>query len=369
MRLCSATVDRLYFAQVREDPLLEIETLQPAADRNLVVVSSGGCTALSLVARGAGHVVAVDRNITQNHLVELKAAAICSLDPDCLAGFLGAAHEPPAMRITQYSTLRPSLSYEAATYWDAHSKMIANGALNAGVSEQFIRIVVAAMRAMIHRSSRVDRLLTCRTLAEQRQLYVSEFNNRRWRLLFRALLSRGSFNRTYDSRFFENVENASFAAHFLALVEHGLCEIPVATNYFVHHMLRGHYPLRVAGGMPPYLDPATLAATREKLKRLELVDGGYAEYLATCDDETVDGFALSNICEWLDKSQIDELFAQVIRVAKPGAHLCFRNFVGHTDVPAFLRSVIREDVEAGREAILRDRSCIQSRIAFCTVEK
>jgi len=368
MRLRSAGADRLYFAQVREDPLLEIEALHPTADRTLVVVSSGGCTALSLLARGAGRVVAVDTNMTQNHLVELKAAAICSLDPECLPGFLGAAHSPAAMRTSQYATLRFSLSYEAAKYWDSHSRMIAKGALNAGVSERFIRVFVGAMRALIHPASRVDRLLACRTLGEQRQLCESEWNSRRWRTLFRALLSRGSFNRTYDSRFFENVENTGFAAHFLALVEHGLCEIPVATNYFLHHMLRGTYP-SIPGGVPPYLDPATLAESRENLGRLELVDGGYAQYLATCDDESVDGFALSNICEWLDQAQIDELFAQVIRAAKPGACVCFRNFIGHTEVPAFLRSVIREDVEAGRAAILRDRSCIQSRIALCTVEK
>ena len=36
-------------------------------------VSSGGCTALSLLAAGAGRVHAVDLNTTQNHVVELKA--------------------------------------------------------------------------------------------------------------------------------------------------------------------------------------------------------------------------------------------------------------------------------------------------------
>ena len=49
--------DRLFFAQVREDPRLEIEALAPLADANVVVVSSGGCTALSLL-RSAGHVTA-----------------------------------------------------------------------------------------------------------------------------------------------------------------------------------------------------------------------------------------------------------------------------------------------------------------------
>jgi hypothetical protein len=75
IRLPSASADRLFFAQVREDPLLEIDALVPAPDSTIVVVSSGGCTALSLVACGAGRVISVDSNSTQNHLVELKAQA------------------------------------------------------------------------------------------------------------------------------------------------------------------------------------------------------------------------------------------------------------------------------------------------------
>ena len=45
--------DRLFFAQVREDPRLEIDALGPLQDAKVVVVSSGGCTALSLLAAGA----------------------------------------------------------------------------------------------------------------------------------------------------------------------------------------------------------------------------------------------------------------------------------------------------------------------------
>ena len=108
---------------------------------------------------------------------------------------------------------------------------------------------------------------------------------------------------------------------------------------------------------------------RENAPGLELVDGTYQDYLATCADDSVDGFALSNICEWLAPSQVPGLFDQVVRVARPGARVCFRNFVGHTDVPARLKDVLVEDVGRGIAEIRRDRSCLQARIAICTVEK
>jgi S-adenosylmethionine-diacylglycerol 3-amino-3-carboxypropyl transferase len=361
-RLAGARADKLYFAQVREDPLLEIEALRPRANESLVVVSSGGCTALSLIARGAGRVVAVDLNSTQNHLVELKAAAMRSIDNDELVPFLGAGPMSGEARIGAYHSLRWMLSGAATGYWDHNQEMIARGVLNSGVSERFIRLVAGLVKTLVHPQSRIDRLLACRTLDEQQELYNREWNNRRWRALFNVLLSRRAFNRAYDSRFFENVANPSFAAHFRKLFEHALCEIPVATNYFLHHMLHGEYP---TSAIPPYLEEG--AAIPDD--NLELINGGFAEYLATVDDDSIDGLALSNICEWLNERQIFELVAQVARVAKPRARVCFRNFVGYTEIPTAFRSVIKENPDVGREAIRRDRSCLQSRIVICEVEK
>ena len=56
--LPNAVDDRLYFAQVREDPRLEIEALEPSADDSIVVVGCGGWTALSMLAAGGGQVLA-----------------------------------------------------------------------------------------------------------------------------------------------------------------------------------------------------------------------------------------------------------------------------------------------------------------------
>src|SRR5215469_4741906 len=118
--LPGAVDNRLYFAQVREDPLLEIEALSPTADDSLVVVGSGGCTALSLLAQGAGRVAAVDLNRTQNHLIELKLAAVTSLPHDALLGVLGGTNTPRAQRVEAYESLRRRLSPAARAYWDAH---------------------------------------------------------------------------------------------------------------------------------------------------------------------------------------------------------------------------------------------------------
>ena len=367
--LSGARTDRLFFAQVREDPLLEIEALAPLQGARVVVVSSGGCTAFSLLASGAKQVTAVDLNATQNDLVELKAAALRRLTMPEIMSFFGVARGTPERRARTYWTLRPFLGERAAGFWDTHQRLLGRGALTCGVSERFIGAVATVIRLFIHGQARIDRLLSATSLDEQRDLFEREWNSRRWRALFPILINRWTFNRAFEPEFFREVENPSFAAHFRQLLQHALCDVPVRDNYFLHQMLRGTYPSAVQNGIPPYLERTRREVLRSRLDQLELVDGGYAEYLATCPDSSVDALAISNICEWLDARGIDELFEQVVRVAKPGARFCFRNFVGHTEVPERFRSAVNEDVGAGRAAILRDRSCLQARIAICRIQK
>jgi S-adenosylmethionine-diacylglycerol 3-amino-3-carboxypropyl transferase len=367
--LPGARADRLFFAQVREDPHLEIEALAPLEGASVVVVSSGGCTALSLLASGAGHVTAVDLNSTQNHLVEVKVAALRWLAMPEILSFFGAAPGTPQRRMRSYRTIRPLLTEGAAAFWDTHEAMLGRGALACGVSEQFIGAVVKVVKLFIHGPRKIERLLSLQSLEDQREFFDREWNTRPWRLLFPLLLNRWTFNRALEPEFFREVENPSFSAHFRALLEHALCEVPVRSNYFLHQMLLGSYPTRVPDGVPPYLHPTRREVLRARLDSLALVDGGYGEYLATRGDSSVDALAISNICEWLDKEGIDQLFEQIVRVGKPGARLCFRNFVGHTEVPERFRNLVIEDVEAGRKAIVRDRSCLQSRIAICRIDK
>lgn len=367
--LKGAADDRLLFAQVREDPLLEIEGLRVRPGGKYIVVGSGGCTALSMIAAGAGHVAAVDLNKTQNHLTELKAVSLGLVSPWEYQGFLGAEPMQGKRRIRIYWALRDHLSVEAVRYWDAHGELIEHGVLSAGASEQFIRILARVIRAGVHPRSRIERLLACRSLEEQRRLYHDEWNNRRWRALFSVLVNRWTFTRTYDPAFFANVENPSFAKHFHKLFEHAICEVPVATNYFLHYMLTGAYPVLRDGGIPPYLDPAWDPTLDEITRSLEIVDGRYEDFLRASGTSSVDGLALSNICEWMDAFAIEALFEEVVRVARPGARLVFRNFVGHTEVPERLRDRVREDREAGLKAIANDRSCVQARIAICRIEK
>jgi len=362
--LPDALHDRLFFAQVREDPRAEIAALAPSSGETMVVVSSGGCTALSLLAAGAGQVVAVDLNRTQNHLVELKTAA-CRLGARDAIAFLGA--RPSTTRVATYTALREELSPSACCYWEARQRQIGAGVLGAGVSERFIGAVVTAMTVAVHPRSRVDRLLGCRTLAEQRALFAREWDTWRWRALFKLLCNRLVLRNTYTPQFFAYVENPSFALHFRRCAEHALKDLPAASNYFLHQMLTGSYPADEPDGVPPYLSATGAEKVVAARDRLHLVDGGMTEYLRSRPAASVHGFALSNICEWMTPAQIDTLFREVMRTAAPGARLVYRNFVGWTELPAWCERVVPNDV-LGTQLSREDRSVVQRRVVPCRVD-
>ncbi|SRR5216683_6694022 len=361
--------DRLFFAQVREDPLLELEAFAGHLDGALAVVSSGGCTALSLVAAGAGQVIGVDLNRTQNHIVDLKAAVTATAGPDQALAFLGGTPAAPAERTETYRACRGALTPGARLYWDAHPEAITRGVLNAGVSERLIGSIAWMIRRLAHPRARVERFLRCGTLDEQRQFYDREWDSVRWRLLHHLMANRVVLRKVYDPAFFQHIENPSFARHFLRLAEHVLTELPVRDNYFFHHIYLGYYRSGLGGGTPPYLAPENAAAMSAAAGRLTLVDGPLLAYLRSCPEGSLAGFSLSNICEWLTPGETDDLLGEIVRTARPGARLCFRNFVGWTEVPGRWRDVVREDRALGEALIARDRSMMQHRIAVCDIEK
>jgi S-adenosylmethionine-diacylglycerol 3-amino-3-carboxypropyl transferase len=357
---------RLLYGQVHEDPRLEVECLTPVLGDPIAVVSSGGCTALSLLAAGASDVRAVDSSASQNYVLELKLAAVAALDADDATGFIGGRPMAPPARLAVFRSLTPFLSEAGRTFWEARTRTVARGVLGAGASERFMHLVASIVRLLVHPRERIDRLLACRTLDEQRRLYETEWDSRRWRMLFKLLLGRRGLTAAHDAAMFQHVANPRFAEHFHARFEHTVTTLPVADNYFLHYALTDRYP-DLADGRPLYLAASDRALMREAADRVALIDATFTDYLRTLGDQTLAGLSLSNICEWLDRDGIDALFAEIARTARPGAIVCFRNFVGWTEVPNRWRPVIVEDRLRGERLFARDRALVNRRFAVCRI--
>ncbi|MBA3452406.1 MAG: DUF3419 family protein [Deltaproteobacteria bacterium] len=355
----------LLFARVWEDPLLELEAFAPRADRNYVVVGSGGCTALSMLAVGARRVVAIDVNPTQNDLAELKAALVRTCDADEAIAFLGHSPASRKERAATYRRIRPDLSIGARTHWDARAGAIREGVERSGMTERITRVIALITRAFVHPRSRIEELLRQPTLDAQRDFYDRQWNSARWRAMIAVLGSRHIFALGYKPASFQHDKRVEFADHYARLFEHAVTALPVANNYFLHQVFLGKYPAGQPDGRPPYLDPVNAERLRDHVSGLSFVDGSYTAYLRRCAPNSIDGFSLSNICEWMAPAAIDEMFGEIERTATTSAVICFRNNFADTQVPVKWRDVVVEDRARSEEMSRRDRSIVTPRFAVC----
>lgn len=70
---------------------------------------------------------------------------------------------------------------------------------------------------------------------------------------------------------------------------------------------------------PPYLSMAAFDVMRSRLDRIQIVHADIRQYLRRRDDNSIDGFALSNVLDWLTVPDTHLLLEEIVRVGKPGA--------------------------------------------------
>jgi S-adenosylmethionine:diacylglycerol 3-amino-3-carboxypropyl transferase len=364
-RQAEAIDDRLFFAQVREDSALDVAAVVPTTKKHVVVVTSGGGTALAMLAAGARRVTAVDTNATQNDIAELQAVALAQLGSETAVAYLGGRRMKRRERLRLHDrTVREHLTPHARATWDQRRTAVAGGVLRSGVTERFLGILAWILGHLVIPGRAQRALLACQNVAEQRRVVRSQWDNRRWRIFFRVLLNKRVCQKVYSPAFFEHVEPIDFADQFRRAVEHGLSNLPVGDNYFLHQLLEGEWrPTCV----PPHLTPAAAAELRDRIGDLELVDGDLLSYLRSQPDGSVDGLCLSNICEWLSADVSDALLQEIVRVSAPDATLVIRNFVGWTEIPESLQDLIAVDWLRSDQYSQRDRSLVQRRMLIARV--
>jgi len=355
---------RLVFSQVREDPSVDVALVNPARDGHVVVVTSAGCTALAMLAAGAGRVTAVDRNHAQNDLADAVTAALTVFDHATMLRFLGASAAPGEERLDLYTQVRVLLTREARQRWDGHRKLVSRGLVHAGLTERAAKPLAFAIRHLVEQPSTVAALLAAADLAAQQDLFDRRWDNRRWRAMFALTLNRFTCRPLYKG-FFENVDTSRFAEVFRSGVDHALRDVPVDENWYLHDLFEGGYR---ADCLPPHLRveaQATIVANRD---RLTLVDGSVAALLGSLPDGDVTGFCLSNVGEWLSAEDFAALLREVVRSAAPGAVVVFRNFVPREPaIPSAFRDVLQP--AATERVALLDRSLVRYQTVVSRVRK
>jgi S-adenosylmethionine-diacylglycerol 3-amino-3-carboxypropyl transferase len=355
--------ERVLFAQCWEDPEMDRQALRLEVDEVALVVTSGGCTALSLALERPGRIIAVDMNSAQTRLLELKIAGARALDHGGYLELLGV--RPSRRRRELYRASRVHLSPEAVRFWDAHEKLIQGNLIRSGRYEQYLN-ACRKLLLVIQGPRRIRRLFELESADDRRRFYREEWDGVRWRLFFRTFFSRPILGRFgLDPAFFTYVDGVtSFGEHFRRLAEHVIVDLPARDNYFLAQICLGHYLNERA--VPPYLRADNFDRLRRSLDRIEPRTAELESLLHGLPDGSVDAFALSNVFEWVSPDVFERILGEIHRVGSPGARICYRNLLVRRTHPASCDGQFRPDRDLAAKLLFEDRSFVYSNFEVAT---
>lgn len=349
-----ADFSAIRYAQCWEDADILMEGLAIRPGDTCLSIASAGDNSLSMLAHGAGRVVALDLNPAQLACLELRVAAYRELSHRELLELIGS--QPSVRRGDLYRRCRSQLGSETRAFWDAHSAEIETGIGGAGKFERYFSLFRQRIMPLVHSRSIIELLLTGGAPAEREQFYRKEWDTWRWQLLFRIFFSRFVMGRLgRDPSFFRYVEG-SVAERILARTRHALTFLNPADNPYLQWILTGQHTT----ALPFALRPEHFEAIRANLDRLEWHCLPLEEFLEQEGADSIDRFNLSDIFEYMSEDNHQRLLERLVCAGRSGGRLAYWNMLAPRSRPESMKGVLHSLEPEARQLFQQDKAFFYS---------
>ena len=343
--------ESLRYSQVWEDSRTARSGLALHSGDAIISIGSAGCNVLAMLLSQPRRIVAVDLNPAQVALLELKLAALLTLEHSEFVALLGARDHSD--RLALFDRVRPRLTESARRYWDARVIDIEEGILASGRLERYFR------HFQIEQLERADRRPIVRALlrAPDRAMQVR---------LFQALEDTGlqeSFGQHFGRESMARggrhesqlkyVDVPDLGTWFWDRFRYACTELPTRGNFYLEWFLTSRYrDLRCA---PWYLRPRHYEAMRALCPRVAVVTGDITQVLR---DEpcSFDKANLSDIFEYLSEEETEQALEAVAGGLVRGGRLVYWNLLVTRQRPRSLARRLRPRRSLGERLWMRDRS-------------
>jgi S-adenosylmethionine-diacylglycerol 3-amino-3-carboxypropyl transferase len=370
-RLFEKLFNGLVYTQIWEDPDIDLEALALERDSHLVTIASGGCNVLSYLTGDPARITALDLSRAHVALNRLKLVAASRLPSwQAFYRFFGAADDEANVAVYE-RLIAPFLDPQSLAYWEGRSlqqfgrrriSIFARNAYRHGVLGRFIGLSHAIARVY---GVDLRDLLSARTLEEQRQFFETMlaplFDKRavRWATANRLSL----YGLGIPPAQYEALAGGREVRHVLRdRLERLACGFSLDDNYFAWQAFGRAYAEDASGPLPPYLRREHFDVVRARVDRVEVLNRSITEYLAGCPDASRDRYVLLDAQDWMTDAQLNALWHEITRTARPGARVIFRTAAEPSLLPGRVEPQLlgRWRYEAGQSRALaeRDRSAI-----------
>jgi len=358
----------LVYAQIWEDPAVDMEALAITPDCHVVTIASGGCNVLSYLTADPAKITAVDLNTAHIALNKLKLMAARTL-PDHAAFHRFFAQADSKENIAAYRDIvAPHLDEATRRYWEGRDLIgrrriggFARGIYKHGLLGRFIG--AAHLLARVHGVD-LRRMLAATSRAEQREIFEREVAPIFDRAFVRWLTSQPAslFGLGIPPAQFEALAgDARMDVVLKARLEKLACDFDLKDNYFAVQAFGRGYD-GGEGPLPPYLQAANHDAVRARADRVDVRHANFTDFLREQPDASADRYILLDAQDWMDDEQLNALWAQITRTAKPGARVLFRTAGEPSILPGRVVDAVLDlwvyRAEASLDYTARDRSAI-----------
>jgi S-adenosylmethionine-diacylglycerol 3-amino-3-carboxypropyl transferase len=208
-------------------------------------------------------------------------------------------------------------------------------------------------------------LLSARSLEEQRQFFETMlaplFDKRavRWATSNRLSL----YGLGIPPAQYEALAGGRDMRHVLRdRLERLACGFSLEDNYFAWQAFGRAYAEDAQGPLPPYLRREHFDVVRARVDRVEVLNQSITEHLAGCPDASRDRYVLLDAQDWMTDAQLNALWREITRTARPGARVIFRTAAEPSLLPGRVEEETlgrwRYEAEKSRALGERDRSAI-----------
>ncbi|WP_241241972.1 DUF3419 family protein [Sphingobium algorifonticola] len=366
----------LVYAQIWEDPLVDMDALEIGPGSDIITIASGGCNMLSYLTARPNSITAVDLNTAHVALGRLKLAAARHL-PDHAAFHRFFAQAGRKENIAAYRTyVAPHLDEVTRRYWEGRGlsgrrriSAFARNFYTNGLLGQFIG--GAHLIAKLYRINPRE-ILAANSLEEQREIFETRmapiFDKKFIRWLTQqpaSLFGLGIPPAQFDALCEGDAQ--SMNAVLRQRLEKLACDFDIRQNYFAWQAFGRSYgdaanddaPM---GSLPPYLQADKHAAVREGVARAQILHRNFTDHLRSLPDGALDRYVLLDAQDWMTDAQLTDLWTEITRTARPGSRVIFRTAARPSLLPGRLPDTLldRWHYEATRsdEGTRQDRSAI-----------
>jgi len=327
-----ARFDRVRYAQAWEDADVLTAAMGDVSGQQLVSVCSSGDNALALLLLDPAKVHAADLSPAQLECLNLRLAALETLDHAEFLELMGA--RPSDRRGALLDRALQAAAPETRAFWtELKPRVAAHGAGGVGKFERYFRLFARYLLPLVHTRATRKSVFEPRDPQTRAQFFETRFDTWRWRLLVRLFFSRFVMARLgRDAAFFEHVEGSA-ADHVFRRLRHAGVDTDPSRNPYLHWIFHGTH----GTALPLTWRPDTWQILRDRRDRIVPHLSG----IEALDLRDVGGFYLSDIFEYMSPAEAATAYRRLLDMARPGARLVYWNMMAPRRRPQALADRVR----------------------------